>query len=188
MTVNLFAPALMTSLLLPLLRKSGSSTDPSRVVNLTSNLHQTASSDIRFANFAELNTDLGPNGLYARTKLAMLLWTKWFTEHNTSGSPIMNAVHPGVIRTEQQDAAAEAYGTVAKLLKPIVSPAFADTWDGCVSTLYAATSPEILEKDIKGAYIEVSSAVLDCQPGDADVKYRRLRPSLSRQSKRRTRN
>ena len=73
MAVNHFGHVTLTSHLLPLL-KDTSSKGTVRIQVQGSNAHQGAPSDLKFASTDELNTDLGPNGQYGRSKLANMLY------------------------------------------------------------------------------------------------------------------
>ena len=58
------------------------------------------------------------------------------------------------MKTDQQDQAVEAYGTLGKLGVAAVRPFMKDPVDeGCRSILFAATSPVIVDEDIWGQYI-----------------------------------
>ena len=90
----------------PLIRKT--STRPGvtgpRIVTLSSEVHRTAPSDLRFKSLEDINNkDLGPTQLYARTKLALILLVKfglyeWVIKPN-SDSIYALSVHPGAVRT-----------------------------------------------------------------------------------------
>ncbi|KAK9847188.1 hypothetical protein MYU51_020353 [Penicillium brevicompactum] len=75
MAVNHMGHVVLTSHLLPLMKKTAESTGGGhsnfvRIVNLASNMHQSVPDDLQFASLDELNTDLGPNQQYGRSKLA----------------------------------------------------------------------------------------------------------------------
>jgi len=103
MAVNHMGHVILTSHLLPLLKKTASGDNKVRIVNLASNAHQSTPEDCKFASLDELNTDLGPMPQYARSKLAAILYSKYLARHLTSQYPniLANAVHPGVVDTKQ---------------------------------------------------------------------------------------
>lgn len=103
MALNHMGHVILTSHLLPLLKKTAEKEDATvRIVNLGSNAHQGCTSDTKFASLDELNRDLGPNGNYGRSKLAVMLHAKYLAKHLTSQNPriLANSTHPGFVRTK----------------------------------------------------------------------------------------
>ncbi|KAI1760766.1 NAD(P)-binding protein [Hypoxylon sp. FL1150] len=144
MAVNFFGHVVLTSNLLPLMKETAKKGSIVRIVNQASNAHQAAPSDTKFESLKELNRDLGPNGQYGRSKLAKILYARYFARKVTkAGHPnlLMNATHPGFVSTKQskQDifepfplgGYAMAYG---------LEPFKKDQFEGAVSTMFAATS------------------------------------------------
>ncbi|KAI1877780.1 hypothetical protein JX265_003788 [Neoarthrinium moseri] len=70
MALNHMGHVVLTSHLLPLVKKTAEQGNVVRIVNQASNAHQATPSDTKFENLEELNRDLGPNGNYGRSKLA----------------------------------------------------------------------------------------------------------------------
>lgn len=104
MAVNHMGHVVLTSHLLPLMKRTAEEGNVVRISNQSSNMHQKAPSDTRFASLEEINKDLGPNGQYARSKLAVLLYARYFARKVTrNGHPnvIMNATHPGFVSSKQ---------------------------------------------------------------------------------------
>jgi len=154
MQVNVFSQHLLLMMLLPALLK----TQNSRVVLQSSELHRAAPSDTNFNDLIEINRDIGPTYLYNRTKLAQILLVRWLTrllyDAGKSSSIWINATHPGTVSTGQPKQAEEAYGALGKIGVAVVRPFMKDpVKQGCKPALYAATSSEIVEKQIQGAYI-----------------------------------
>lgn len=58
--VNNVGHAILTEGLLPLIKKTADKTGDARIVIMASNLHFSASSDVKFESIDELNTHLGP--------------------------------------------------------------------------------------------------------------------------------
>jgi len=56
-------------------------------VGLGSNAHQATPSDCKFKYLEELNQDLGPNGQYGRSKIAVVLYSKYLAKHLTKEYP-----------------------------------------------------------------------------------------------------
>jgi len=64
------------------------------------------------------------------------------------------SVHPGVVDTPLQKQWEEAYpGILGTLGKALSISASRDPEQGCYSALYAALSPEVVEKDYNGFYL-----------------------------------
>jgi len=69
-SINHVAHVTLTSHLLPLLKKTAEK-DTVRISIQSSNAHQGAPSDTKFESLDEINRDLGANGQYGRSKLAV---------------------------------------------------------------------------------------------------------------------
>lgn len=103
MAVNHMGHVVLTSHLLPLIKQTAEKGDVVRIANQASNAHQATPSDCKFESLEELNTDLGPNGQYGRSKLAGILYARYFNRKVTqNGHPnvLMNATHPGFVSTK----------------------------------------------------------------------------------------
>ena len=103
MALNHFGHVILTSHLLPLLKKTAESGSVVRITNQASNLHESVPKDLQFKSLDDLNQDLGPNSQYGRSKLAAILYSRWFNRKVTkSGHPnvLMNATHPGVVSSK----------------------------------------------------------------------------------------
>jgi NAD(P)-dependent dehydrogenase (short-subunit alcohol dehydrogenase family) len=104
MALNHMGHMVLTSGLLPLMKKTAERGDVVRITHQSSNAHQNAPKDTRFASLAEINEDVGPNGQYGRSKLASILYARYFARKVTqNGHPnvLMNATHPGFVSTTQ---------------------------------------------------------------------------------------
>lgn len=104
MAINHVGHVVLTSYLLPVIKKTAESGDVVRISNQSSNLHRMAPQDTKFASLDEINQDSGPNGQYGRSKLANLLYTRYFDRNVTQkGHPnvLINATHPGFVSTKQ---------------------------------------------------------------------------------------
>lgn len=143
MAVNHFGHVILTSNLLPLMKETAEKGNVVRISNQASNAHQAAPSDTRFESLEELNRDLGPNGQYGRSKLAGILYARYFARKVTkAGQPnlLMNATHPGFVSTKMSNedifepfplgGYAMAYG---------LDPFKKDQFQGAVPTMFAAT-------------------------------------------------
>ncbi|KAI1639329.1 oxidoreductase bli-4 [Biscogniauxia mediterranea] len=143
MAVNHMGHVVLTSHLLPLLRRTASRhATTARIALQASNAHAAAPGDVRFASAAELSRDLGPSAQYGRSKLAAILWARYFARHSDSGNGgvLMNATHPGFVSTRMSrediyDAYPRAGHAVAVGLEPLKKTAF----QGAAPIMYAAT-------------------------------------------------
>ncbi|KAF7553720.1 hypothetical protein G7046_g7027 [Stylonectria norvegica] len=144
MAINCMGHVILTSLLLPLLKKTAEKGDVVRIVNQGSNAHQGAPSDTKFESLEELNQDLGPNGQYGRSKLAVILDARYFTRKVTNnGFPnvLMNATHPGFVSTKQsKEDIHEPYPIAGYGLSVAFEPFKKDQFQGAVPAIFAATT------------------------------------------------
>lgn len=107
MAINHMGHVVLTNYLLPVMKKTALQGNTVRISNQSSNLHQGAPKGTRFESLEEINSDEGPNGQYGRSKLAAILYTRWFDRNVTKkGAPgvLMNATHPGFVSTKQSRA------------------------------------------------------------------------------------
>jgi len=128
---------------LPIMKKTAKQGNTVRIVNLASNAHQGTPSSTKFESLDELNQDLGPNQLYGRSKLATLLHVRYLARHLTAEYPniLANASHPGIVETKMssQDIH-EPYPIAGYAMSALLKPFKKDQWQGCVSTVFAATA------------------------------------------------
>ncbi|KAF1959474.1 NAD(P)-binding protein [Byssothecium circinans] len=137
-------------LLWPLLRKTGKLDEKPapRVVFESSEMHRGAPPDVHFGSLEEINdSSIGPTRLYARTKLAMILFAKFGLRDRVikpNGDNVYAiSVHPGAVNTAMQQQWKDAYpGITGKLLSNAMLFAGRD----------ALTSQEIEDKDLNGYY------------------------------------
>ncbi|OBS26119.1 hypothetical protein FPOA_00062 [Fusarium poae] len=178
MQVNVFAQHHLAMTLLPKLI----ATPDSRLCLQSSDMHRAAPNSIKFANLEEINTDIGPAYLYNRTKLAQIHLVRALARRKERGElgmepgkgPWINATHPGGVKTDQQEQAIDAYGTLGKVGVAIVRPFLKDPVDqGCRPILFAATSDAVKDEKIDGCYIvpdrkitEPTSQALDEELGE----------------------
>ncbi|CAE6482122.1 unnamed protein product [Rhizoctonia solani] len=144
MALNHFGPVVLTSTLLPLMKRTADSGATVRIVTAGSNLHQSTPKETKFADIAELNTDYGANSQYARSKLAAILYARYLARHlSTSHSRILaNAFHPGVVDTRQSNQHIHEPYPILGWGNNALYPLKKDIWDGAVSVMYVATKTE----------------------------------------------
>ncbi|KAF3053672.1 hypothetical protein E8E11_010884 [Didymella keratinophila] len=144
MASNHFGHVILTSHLLPILKETAKK-DKVRIVCTSSNLHEQTPSDTQFASIDELNTDLGAQPQYGRSKLAALLYAKYLSRHLTSQHPniLANAIHPGIVETRQStEHIHEAFPLGGYAMSVGLAPFKKTQFEGAVSTMYAATVTE----------------------------------------------
>ncbi|KAK1751072.1 hypothetical protein QBC47DRAFT_392164 [Echria macrotheca] len=143
MAINHMGHVVLTNYLLPLMKKTAENGNVVRISNQSSNLHRTAPSDTKFASLDEINRDSGPNGQYGRSKLASLLYTRYFDRNVTQkGNPnlLMNATHPGFVSTKQSvKDIHEPFPVSGFATSHLVEPLKKDQFQGAVPTVYAVT-------------------------------------------------
>ena len=130
--VNHLAPFLLTNLLLDKLRASA----PARIVNVASAAHRHAHLD-----FDDLMSTRRYRVMqvYARSKLANILFTRELAKRLSGTGVTANALHPGVVRTHiaQNNAFARIIGYL--IMRAIAIPAA----EGAKTSIYLATAPEV---------------------------------------------
>ena len=160
--VNVLSQVHLAFSLLPILQKTANS----RLVLQSSDLHRASPSSVKFESLEEMNQDIGPSYLYNRTKLGMILFVRALVRRMherklgfVSDEQVwINAVHPGAVRTDQQEQAVEAYGWVGKALVAVTTPLMKDAIEeGCRPALFAGTSSDIITDKIQGQYVRLVS-------------------------------
>ncbi|CAJ2514076.1 Uu.00g021950.m01.CDS01 [Anthostomella pinea] len=143
MALNHMGHVILTSHLLPLMKETAEKGNVVRISNQASNAHQAAPSDTKFESLEELNQDLGPNGQYGRSKLAGILYARYFARKVTNaGHPnvLMNATHPGFVSTKMsKEDIHEPYPLAGYGMSVAMEPFKKDQFQGAVPTMYATT-------------------------------------------------
>ncbi|KAK4934602.1 hypothetical protein LTR10_024183 [Elasticomyces elasticus] len=158
--VNYLGQFYAVNLLYPLTRKTAKlpDTPPPRIVFEASEVHRAAPSNIHFGSLEELNNkDFGATHLYARTKLALILLAKFLLPEKVfqpNGDHVYSlSVHPGTVNTGMQQQWKDGYpGVFGNMLSWAMLAIGRDIEQGSYSALWAATSPEIEEKNLQGYY------------------------------------
>ncbi|KZT23033.1 NAD(P)-binding protein [Neolentinus lepideus HHB14362 ss-1] len=149
--VNDLSHYVMSLRLLPLMENTVSSgqTPPAmaRIVFQSSELHRMAPSNVKFSSKEEINDgpDRDPTVLYGRSKLGMIYNAKGLAKRklNSETKIVVTAVHPGTVDTDLQDATAESYGFLGKVLDSFMRTIGKSAQEGAEASLWAATSTEI---------------------------------------------
>jgi NAD(P)-dependent dehydrogenase (short-subunit alcohol dehydrogenase family) len=141
LAVNHLAYFLLTNLLLPQLQAG----IPSRIINVSSGAHANATLD-----FDDLQSQRNyqPKSVYARTKLANILFTYELSRRLAGTGVTVNCLNPGVVSTRML---ADYMGV------PLAGPALARTFgatpeEGAETSIYLASSPEV--ESVTGKYFE----------------------------------
>lgn len=135
--VNYFAPFLLTNLLVDELKKSA----PSRIINVSSGVHKRASMD--FDDLQGENKKYGAFKNYGVSKLAITLFTYELSRKLEGTGITVNAVHPGVVRSNLgRDLPAFSRGFQKTFFK---SPK-----KGAATSIYLASSPDV--EGVTGKY------------------------------------
>lgn len=138
MAVNHFGHVVLTSHLLPLIKKTATDGSKVRIVNAASDAHESSPKTTRFESIEDLNQDLGPMGQYARSKLAAILYSKYLARHLTQENPnvLANATHPGVVETKQsRNDIHEPYPVAGYLISSALNPFKKDQFEGALPLL-----------------------------------------------------
>jgi retinol dehydrogenase-12 len=143
---NHIGPFVLTTGLIDLL-KAG---DRPRIVHVASEAH--------FFAFFNINKLLNPAHyqdliVYARSKLANILFSNELAERLLSTGITSNAVHPGTVAS---NFAGNGTGITAAFMK-LFRPFFKTTQQGAATSIYVATSPEVA--GVTGKYF------VNCKPG-----------------------
>jgi len=185
--------AILTQGLLPLIKETAKKTGDARIVIMASNLHFSASSDVKFASVDELNTSLGPTLQYNRSKLGNVMYAKklarQFKAEGFGDKLFVNSIHPGVVKTAQQDGALESYQDVAEeklgtgILGTVAKGALAasnytmrvlaekDSPAGALSALFAGTAEEVKERGLSGEYIVPNGTIQEADKRALDESF-----------------
>lgn len=153
--INHLAYFLLTHLLLDVLK----STPHSRIVNVSSNAHQSAK--IKFDALEKVGSYNGYVA-YGQSKLANVLFTYELARKLEGTGVTTNALHPGVVATNIANNGLSLFSFFFKLF----SPFFKNPKSGAATSLYLATSPDVA--GITGKYFADSK-----EKGSSSISYDR---------------
>lgn len=138
---------LLTNLLLDKIKSS----PQSRIVNVSSLAYKRGK-----MNWSDLNWEKSydPNKAYGQSKLANILFTRELAKKLEGTKVTVNALHPGVVRTELTRYLSDTFGFSAVLLKymffPLIAWFFKTVPEGTQTTLYCALSSDL--NNVSGFY------------------------------------
>ncbi|CAH0728036.1 unnamed protein product, partial [Brenthis ino] len=132
MQVNYFGTVLLTLLLLPLLKKSGTSSEPARIVSISSVLH-----NIGTINFGKLNDikHYYPYQIYGNSKLCLVLFSNALVKKLKSSNVVVNCVDPGIVGTGIFYCPGTVFRYILNILFCILSKT---PWEGAQTALHVA--------------------------------------------------
>ncbi|KAF9342947.1 hypothetical protein BGX26_006526 [Mortierella sp. AD094] len=147
--VNHMGHFVFTTALLERIKES----QPSRIVVLSSHSHERpveGGIDFDTLNDEKMSTIVSR---YGRSKLANVLFGKALARRLADTQVYVNIVHPGFVATELQRHNKDLFGPVVLRILEAITAVMAMTPEvGALTQLYVATSPEIVNEDIRGRY------------------------------------
>ena len=159
LATNHLGPALLTLLLLDLLKASA----PSRIVNVSSSEAQSPArldmNDLQFERRKYSSV-----AAYGQSKLLMNTFTFELARRLAGTGVTANCLHPGAVATNIWSAIAPLIG---KLIIAVVKPFMLNSKQGAAVSLYLATSPEVAQ--VSGEYF-VKSKPAKSNPLSRDPK------------------
>ena len=145
--LNHLGPFLLTTLLLDLMRGSS----PARIVNISSGAHFSAR-NFRLEDLPMLESSGGYRA-YARSKLCNILFTYELARRLEGSGLTVNALHPGLVRTN----IARNNGLLGRVVNFLIGAGGVNAVRGARTMIYLATSPEV--EGLTGKYFVDSRAV-----------------------------
>ncbi|KAF9120273.1 hypothetical protein BGW39_011533 [Mortierella sp. 14UC] len=147
--VNHMGHFVFTTALLDRIKES----QPSRIVVLSSHAHERpveGGIDFETLNDEKMSTIVSR---YGRSKLANVLFGKALARRLADTQVYVNIVHPGFVATELTRHNKVLFGPVVLRILDAITAVMAMAPEvGALTQLYVATSPEIVDKDIRGRY------------------------------------
>lgn len=143
LAVNHLGPFLLTHLLLDRIRSSA----PARIINVSSEAHRKAWGGIKFDDLHSRRRYM-PFTVYARTKLANILFTRELARRLEGARVTVNAVHPGLVHS-----GLGADGDTSGLFRlgmHLIRPFMISPRKGARTPVYMATSPAV--EGVTGRY------------------------------------
>ncbi|XP_039263314.2 retinol dehydrogenase 12-like [Styela clava] len=137
--VNHLGPFLLTNLLLDLITKNGNG----RIVNLSSIAHLLGVLHWNDLNWR--NKEYSPMGAYNASKLMNVLFTKELSRRVQGTGVTVNAVHPGVVRTNLNRTGGQDKSVYGRLTDFVFNQQLftRDQKHGAQTSIYCAIAPEL---------------------------------------------
>lgn len=134
MQVNYFGTFLLTILLLPLLIKTGSPSEPSKIANVSSILHRLGQIDLENINRTNYWYRLQ---LYCNSKLWLVMFGRELSRRLKDSNVIVNNVDPGVVGTNIFQSLNIGIGAFLTYIFGIL---FKRPYEGAQTAIYVSTS------------------------------------------------
>ena len=163
---NHFAPVVFTNLLIPCLTKS----QPSRIVNLASLAHLNAPNEGIIYDLLNDKEKYSAWSRYGETKLANIWYTAVLQERlDQIGAKevYVNAVHPGIVKTELTRNMAERPGS--GFTSWMIGKLSVDSKYGALTQIYVAAASQIEKDKIKGKYFVPYCALASPNKNGCDI-------------------
>lgn len=164
--INHIGHFLLTDLLLERLRES----TPARIVVLASDAHYRAKSGLDFDDLMSERGSFRGFDVYAKSKLANVMFTRELAKRLEGSGVTVNAAHPGVVATEfaGKDDTRGIIGIFFGLIRPFLrTPA-----KGAATSVYLASSKEV--EGVSGKYFADSREKPPSRPARDDEACKRL--------------
>lgn len=136
--VNYYGTFLLTLLLLPLLKKTGSVSEPTRIVNTSSFLHMFG--EIELENINKVGFYKFITTTYANSKLCVLLFTRELAKRLKGRNIIVTAVDPGFVGTAIFTYKYKILGSVFMYILYLISKT---PWQGAQTALFASLDSRV---------------------------------------------
>ncbi|KUJ06376.1 NAD(P)-binding protein [Mollisia scopiformis] len=151
---NHLAHHLLTTLLLPLLFKTASTSPPRtvRVLNVSSDAHRKLAPKTGIS-FSDMNlTDKSPWTRYGHSKLCNVLHSLSLAEKYGNQNLLSLSLHPGTVKTNLSHGPRTSTPLYA-LIQPLIEWGAPGPTEGCANILWCATSDSVRDDD-NGMYFE----------------------------------
>ncbi|CAG9560141.1 unnamed protein product [Danaus chrysippus] len=130
--INYYGHFLLTLLLLPLLKKTGTQSEPARIVNVSSLLHYLGTMNACYIKRSKLLYALQ---LYSDSKFFLMLFTRELSKKLSYSNVVVNCVDPGAVGTDIFKHIGFVWGA---LIRFFFSTIFKTPWEGAQTTIHVA--------------------------------------------------
>ncbi|MHA1909570.1 MAG: SDR family oxidoreductase [Candidatus Thorarchaeota archaeon] len=165
LAVNYLAPFMMTHELLPLLQSSA----PSRIINLSSGLHKSATFDI---DDLQSENRYKSMSVYGTAKLLIVMHTYELARRLEGTGVTVNVAHPGFVAT---NLGANSGSRLSSFMFKLVKPFQKSATEGAETSVYLASSLEV--ESVTGRYfakkMEESSSELSYDENQQHILWER---------------
>ncbi|KAF9429865.1 hypothetical protein BGZ76_001085 [Entomortierella beljakovae] len=146
--VNHIGHFVFTTTLLDRIKES----QPSRIVMVASDIHEI--NEITDFTLEAVNKPVGPFTPYAQSKAANILFANALARRLENDQVWVNSLYPGIVYTEIARHTGKIFGErfMNVMLKTSTYTVAMTPAHASLTPLYLATSPEVVEKNIRGRY------------------------------------